>query len=312
MKRKVLVTGAAGYLGSVLCGRLLEAGWSVLALDNLYYNECGLLQYCAHPEFDFVLGDARDPAILKPLLANVDAIIPLAALVGVGACNRDPQTAKAINLDAVLLLNRLRSKDQLVVYPTTNSGYGSKTGEIFCTEETPLEPISLYGETKAQAEAALLSSPNAICFRLATVFGVSTRMRLDLLVNHFVHTAVRDGYIILFEKHFKRNFVHIRDVADCFLHALTSPTQMLGRTFNLGLDAANVSKEELALKVKEHLPNFCIQTSEIGTDPDKRNYVVSNQRLREAGFEAKRSLDDGIRELLKFYRMAGRWHFHNV
>jgi nucleoside-diphosphate-sugar epimerase len=311
-KPRVLITGAAGYLGSVLCGRLLEAGYRVLALDNLYYGECSLFHYCAHPDFEFIHGDARDKSLIKSVLPKVEAIIPLAAMVGVGACKRDPDMARSVNLDAILMLNRLRSPDQLVVYPTTNSGYGTKSGDVFCTEETPLEPISLYGETKAQAEAALLESPNAICLRLATVFGLSPRMRLDLLVNHFVYAAVTEGYLVIFEKHFKRNFVHVRDVADCFLHCLENRGRMVGRTFNVGLDSANLSKEELALKVKEHVPNFYLHFSEIGADPDKRNYVVSNQRLREAGFEAQRSLDDGIRELIKGYRMLGRTRFKNV
>ncbi|MEW6156925.1 MAG: NAD(P)-dependent oxidoreductase [Verrucomicrobiota bacterium] len=311
-KPRVLITGAAGYLGSVLCGRLLEAGYRVLALDNLYYGECSLFHYCAHPDFEFIHGDARDKSLIKSVLPKVEAIIPLAAMVGVGACKRDPDMARSVNLDAILMLNRLRSPDQLVVYPTTNSGYGTKSGDVFCTEETPLEPISLYGETKAQAEAALLESPNAICLRLATVFGLSPRMRLDLLVNHFVYAAVTEGYLVIFEKHFKRNFVHVRDVADCFLHCLENRGRMVGRTFNVGLDSANLSKEELALKVKEHVPNFYLHFSEIGADPDKRNYIVSNQRLREAGFEAQRSLDDGIRELIKGYRMLGRTRFKNV
>ena len=210
------------------------------------------------------------------------------------------------------MLNRLRSKQQLVVYPTTNSGYGAKTGDVFCTEETPLDPISLYGVTKADAEKALLDSPNTITLRLATVFGMSPRMRLDLLVNHFVYAAVTDRYLVIFEKHFKRNYVHIRDVADCFLHCIQNRDRMIGRPFNVGLDSANLSKEELALKVKEYVPDFYIHFAEVGQDPDKRNYIVSNQRLREAGFEAKRSLDDGICELLKGYRMLKRMPFKNV
>lgn len=311
-KPKVLLTGAAGYLGSILCGHLLEAGYGVVALDNLYYGECSLFHYCAHPDFHFVLGDARDKSLLKSVLKDVDAIIPLAAMVGVGACKRDPALACSVNRDAILLLNRLRSPDQLIVYPTTNSGYGTSSGAVYCTEETPLQPISLYGETKAEAEAALLASPNAICLRLATVFGISPRMRLDLLVNHFVLAAVTEGYLVIFEKDFKRNYVHVRDVADCFLHCLKQRETMTGRTFNVGLDSANLSKAELAAKVQEHVPGFYVHFAEIGTDPDKRNYIVSNERLRQAGFEAKRTLDHGIKELMKGYKMLGRTRFKNV
>jgi len=210
------------------------------------------------------------------------------------------------------LLNRLRSPRQLVVYPTTNSGYGTKSGQSYCTEDTPLDPISLYGQTKVQAEAELLNSPNTITLRLATVFGMSPRMRLDLLVNHFVYAAVTDHYVVIFEKDFKRNYVHIRDVADCFLYALGHSQAMAGRPYNVGLDAANLSKEELALKVKTYVPDFYLHFAPVGSDPDKRDYIVSNQRLREAGFEAKRSLDEGIQELLKGYRMLGRAPLKNV
>ena len=199
-----------------------------------------------------------------------------------------------------------------MVYPTTNSGYGARSGDLHCTEETPLEPISLYGRTKVDAETELLQADNTITFRLATVFGMSPRMRLDLLVNHFTYTAATDGYIVIFEKDFKRNYVHVRDVADCFLHAIGNAPAMVGRPFNVGLDTANLSKEELALKIKEQVPSFHIQFSELGSDPDKRNYIVSNQRLREAGFEAKRSLEQGIRELLKGFRMFGRPPYKNL
>jgi nucleoside-diphosphate-sugar epimerase len=261
---------------------------------------------------DFVWGDVRDEQLLQRLVAAADVLIPLAAIVGAPACDRDPWLAESVNLEAVRLLNRLRSPRQLVVYPNTNSGYGTKSGSPLCTEETPLEPISLYGRTKVAAELELLNSPNSITLRLATVFGVSPRMRLDLLVNHFVYAAVTDGYIILFEKDFQRNFVHIRDVADCFLHCLAHAERMIGRPYNVGLDAANLSKEELALAIKQHVPNFCVQCSDIGVDPDKRNYLVSNERLRQSGFEAQRSLDDGIRELLKGYRMLARSPYKNV
>lgn len=211
-----------------------------------------------------------------------------------------------MNLDAIRLLMKLRSPSQLVVYPMTNSGYGSKSGEVFCTEETPLEPVSLYGRTKAEAEAEVLSAPGTTSLRLATMFGVSPRMRVDLLVNHFTWAAVTDGYLVLFEKDFKRNFIHVRDVADLFLHVLREPDRVIGRCFNAGLDDANLSKEELALRIKAHVPSFHVRASEVGRDPDRRNYVVSSARLRDAGFEARRTLDEGIRELLRGYRMLPR------
>jgi len=312
MKAKVLVTGAAGYLGSILCEHLIEAGYRVTAVDSLIYGQNSLFHLCANADFDFVFGDARDEGLIRRVAKDADILIPLAAIVGAPACDRDPLLARSVNLEAIQMLKRIRSPAQLVVYPTTNSGYGAKTGDVFCTEETPLEPISLYGQTKTQAEQELLESPNAITLRLATVFGMSPRMRLDLLVNHFVYAAVTDGYIVIFEKDFKRNYIHIRDVADAFLYCIENSSGMTGRPYNAGLDAANLSKEELALKVKEYVANFYIHFSEVGSDPDKRNYIVSNQRLREAGFEAKRSLDDGIQELLKGYRMIGRSQFENA
>lgn len=312
MTARILVTGAAGYLGSVLCEHLLDAGYRVTALDSLMYGQNSLFHLCANPAFDFVEGDVRNEDLMHRLIKDADVIIPLAAIVGAPACKRDPGMTKSVNLEAVQLINRLRSPQQLVVYPNTNSGYGASTGDTYCTEDTPLDPISLYGQTKVQAELELLESPNAITLRLATVFGTSPRMRLDLLVNHFVYTAITDGYLVIFEKDFKRNYVHIRDVADCMIYCIKNAEKMAGRPYNVGLDAANLSKEELALKVKEYVPNFYLHFAAIGSDPDKRNYIVSNQRLREAGFEAKRTLDDGIKELLKGYRMMGRAAFKNI
>lgn len=311
--RRVLVTGGLGYLGSIACEHLLAAGYAVTALDNLMYgNGQGLYHLCANPAFDFVKGDVRDEAVMRNALKTADAVIHLAGVVGAGACDRDPLLAKSVNFESVKLLNKLRSSNQLVVFPNTNSGYGATSGATFCTEDTPLEPISLYGCTKCDAERLLLDSPNAVTLRLATVFGMSPRMRLDLLVNHFVYAAVKDAYLVLFEKDFKRNFVHVRDVADCFLHALENGPAMSGRPYNLGLDSANLSKEDLAFAVKKHVPKFYIHFAPIGEDPDKRNYVVSSARLKAAGFEARRSLDDGIRELLKGYRMEPRATFKNV
>lgn len=312
MPTKVLVTGAAGYLGSILCEHLLARGFAVTALDSLLYGQRSLFHLCANPDFDFVFGDARDPDLLASLVKSADVIIPLAAVVGAPACARDPWTAESVNHDALSLINRLRGPGQLMIYPTTNSGYGTKSGEVYCTEETLLEPISKYGVDKVQAEREILESPNAITLRLATVFGFSPRMRLDLLVNHFTWCAFNDGYLVIFEKDFKRNYIHIRDVADCFIHCIDNAGSMVGRPYNAGLDAANLSKEELALKIKAHLPEFYIHFAEVGSDPDKRNYIVSNQRLREAGFEARRGLDQGIDELIKGYRMLARQPFKNV
>lgn len=308
----ILVTGGAGYLGSVLCELLLNKGYKVTTVDNLMYRQKSLFHLCNNPNFDFVFGDVRDDKLIRRLIKGADVIIPLAAIVGAPACDMDPQLATSTNLKAIQLLNKLRSKDQLIIYPTTNSGYGTSSGEVFCTEETPLQPISLYGRTKSDAEAELLASENTITLRLATVFGMSPRMRLDLLINHFVFVALNDGCIVLFEKDFKRNFIHIRDVADCFIYCIENSKKMVGKPYNVGLDSANLSKGELALKIKEHLPNFYIHFAEFGTDPDKRNYIVSNQRLRKAGFEAKRSLDEGIKELIKGYQMIKRLEYKNV
>lgn len=312
MRCRVLVTGASGFIGSVLCQHLLDAGHEVLALDSLMYGQHSLFHLCAKRGFDFIHGDARDERLLKELIPRADVLIPLAALVGAPACDRDPWLAQTVNFDAIKLLNRLRSPDQLVIYPTTNSGYGTKSGDVFCTEETPLEPISLYGATKVKAEALLLDSPNSITLRLATVFGMSPRMRLDLLVNHFVYAAVTDGYLVIFEKDFKRNYIHIRDVADCFGYCIANAEAMKGQPYNAGLDEANLSKEELAKKIREYVPRLYVHYADVGSDPDKRNYIVSNRRLREAGFVAQRSLDDGITELIKGYRMLGRGYLKNV
>ncbi len=309
---RVLVTGGAGYLGSVMCEHLLSAGYRVTVVDNLMYRQRSLFHLCAHPAFDFEYGDVRDEGLMRRLITHADVLIPLAAIVGAPACDRDPWLAQSVNMESVRLLNRLRSPSQMVAFATTNSGYGTKSGESYCTEDTPLEPISLYGRTKMQAEAELLDTPNTISLRLATVFGMSPRMRLDLLVNHFVHAAVTDGYIVIFEKDLRRNYVYIRDVADCFIYCTEHADALVGRCYNLGLDAANVSKERLALKVKEHVPDFAIEFAPIRSDLDRRDYLVSSERLRAAGFEARRSLDDGIVELLKGYRMM-RWRpFENV
>ncbi len=314
MEGRVLVTGGLGYLGGILCEHLLDAGFHVTALDSMMYGQAhqGLFHLCAYPHFDVTKGDVRDERVVKALLASADIIVHLAAIVGAGACDRDPLLATSVNFESVRLLARLRSPRQLVIFPNTNSGYGTTAADTLCTEDSPLAPISLYGKTKVDAERLLLDQPNTMSFRLATVFGMSPRMRLDLLVNHFVYAACKDGYLVIFEKEFKRNFVHVRDVADCMLHGIRHAQGMQGRAYNVGLDAANLSKEELARKVQKHVPKFYLHFAAIGQDPDQRNYIVSSQRLREAGFEPKRSLDEGIRELLKGYAMLGPRLYRNA
>ncbi len=298
----VLITGGAGYIGSVLTEHLLDAGYRVTVLDNLFFQQRSLMHLAGDPRFEFVFGDARDEALLKKLLSDADVVIPLVAVVGAPACERDPHLARSLNLDAVRLLNRLRRPDQLLVFPATDSSYGSRPG-VVCAEDTPLEPLSLYAKTKVEAEAGILNSPNAVSLRLATVFGASPRMRLDLLVNHFVHTAVNEGALVVFEKDFRRQFVHVRDVADAFRFAIEHAPQMTGRAYNVGRDDMNVSKGELAERIKQFIPNLLVHFADVGKDPEGRNFVVSHARMRALGFEPARTLDFGIQELIKSYRM---------
>lgn len=312
MSERVLITGGAGYIGSILTEHLLKKGHKVTILDNLLFGQQTHFHFCANPDYEFVFGDCRNEATLKKLVSKADTIIALAAIVGAPACDRDPWMAKSINHDSITMINKIRSKDQFLIYPMTNSGYGTQSGDQFCTEETPLEPISLYGTTKVEAEQEVLSSENGVSLRLATVFGMSPRLRLDLLVNYFTYMALQEKYLVLFEKDFKRNFVHVRDVADCMIYCMENRKAMSGRPFNLGNDEANMSKQDLALRIKEQLPELYIHYADVGSDPDKRNYVVSNQRLREAGFEANRSIDAGITELLKGYQMLKRSPLKNV
>ena len=303
-KEKVLITGGSGYLGSVLTGHLLNEGYKVTCLDNLMYRQNSLFNFAFNPDFNFVYGDCRDEKLLEEIISDVDVIIPLAAIVGMAACKMKPNEAKQINYEAIVKLNNLRSKNQKLIFPTTNSGYGAKSGDIFCTEETPLEPISLYGETKAKAEKYLLEDEkDATTLRLATVFGTSSRMRSDLLVNNFVLRALKDGYVVLYEAEFKRNYIHIKDVARCFHHCIEKFDSMKNQTYNVGLENANLSKLEMAEKIKEYLPKFEMVCKDIGEDPDKRNYIVSNKKIINTGFKTLFSLDDGIKELIKGYEI---------
>jgi nucleoside-diphosphate-sugar epimerase len=295
---RILITGGAGYIGSVLTGHLLDVGHHVTVLDTLFYRQESLLPYCNHPRFAFTRGSCLDESLLRALVPRHDTIVPLAAMVGAPVCDRDPDLACRINLEAIRLLNRLRSDAQQVLYPCTNSGYGIGDSGVCCTEESPLKPISLYGRTKVEAERLLLDSGNVITFRLATVFGVSPRMRLDLLVNDFTLRAVRDRSIVLFESHFKRNYIHVRDVARVFLHGMENWDSMKDEPYNVGMSDCNISKRELCERIKAHVPELAIIEAPVGSDPDKRDYIVSNEKIERTGYGCAVSLDDGIRELI--------------
>jgi nucleoside-diphosphate-sugar epimerase len=309
---KILVTGGAGYLGSILVPSLLEAGYHVTVVDNFMFRQSSLNQLCAHADFDVVRGDVRDSDLMRRLTRNADIIIPLAALVGAPLCNADRVGAESINRDAVVLLADILSPDQCLLMPITNSGYGIGEPGKLCDETSPLRPISLYGRTKVDAEEAVLTRGNAISLRLATVFGMAPRMRLDLLVNDFVYRAVNDRAVVLFEAHFKRNFIHIRDVARAFLHAIQHFDTMRDQPYNVGLSDANLSKRELCERIQRQLPGFVFVEAPIGEDPDKRDYIVSNERLEATGFTPSWSLDAGIAELIKGYRMLRGSAYANV
>ncbi len=310
---KVLVTGGAGYLGSILVPALLDRGFAVTVVDNFMYGQDSLAAVCYRPEFSLVRGDVRSLDTMKPLLKDADVIIPLAALVGAPLCDRDPLAATSTNLKAIVDMLGLLSPSQRVLLPITNSGYGVGEAGRFCTEETPIRPVSLYGRDKVEVERTLLERhPSALSFRLATVFGMSPRMRLDLLVNDFTYRAITDRFIVLFESHFKRNFIHVRDVARVFLHGIDNFAALKGQIYNVGLSDANLSKLELCEKIREYVPSFVIHESNIGKDPDKRDYIVSNEKIERTGFKPAFSLDAGIRELIKGFAMIRNVKYSNV
>jgi len=308
----ILVTGGAGYIGSNLVPTFLGKGHSVTVIDNFMWGSNSLAACCCYDGFEVINADAREESVLQKAISKADVIIPLAALVGAPLCKKDPIAAASINRDAVLSLIKLSSKDQIFLYPNTNSGYGLGQGESFCTEESPLKPISLYGTSKCEAENAILARGNSITFRLATAFGVAPRMRVDLLVNDFVYRAVTDRFVVLFESHFKRNYIHNRDVTSAFLHALENFDSMKNETYNLGLSDANLSKAELCEVIKKQVPGFVYFESQIGEDPDKRNYIVSNEKIEKTGWQPSWSLEAGIAELIKQYRMIKNSVYSNV
>jgi len=308
----VLVTGGAGYLGSIMVPDLLALGHKVTVLDSFLFKQSSLNHCCYHPNFTVVKGDIRQKDTMLSLIKNADVVIPLAALVGAPLCNLDPVSATTINRDAIELMISLLSKDQIVLMPTTNSAYGTGDKDNLCNEESPLRPISQYAIEKVEIEKKLMQHPNAISFRLATVFGMSPRMRIDLLVNDFTYRAVNDGFVVLFESHFKRNYIHVRDVSRVFQHALSHHNDMKGEIYNVGLSDANVSKKELCELIQEQLPKFIFIDEQIGKDPDQRNYIVSNEKIQSTGFKTEFSLELGIGELVKGYTMIKNSLYGNV
>jgi nucleoside-diphosphate-sugar epimerase len=309
---RILVTGGAGYLGSVIVPELLNIGHEVTVIDNFMYNQASLLDCCHREQLNIVRGDARDKCLLSEHIKQADAILPLACLTGAPLCDKLPFEARTIVYDAVKLILELRGKGQSIIFPTTNSGYGIGQEGIYCTEETPLNPVSLYGKLKGEIEQYLLSEGNVITLRLATVFGISPRMRLDLLVNDFTYRAVYDGFVVLYQAHFMRNYIHIRDVVRAFLHCLDNFNRLKDQPYNVGLSTANLSKWQLCEQIQKQLPLFHFVEAEVGEDPDKRNYIVSNEKIEATGFKPIYSLENGITELIKGYQIIKRSQYANV
>jgi nucleoside-diphosphate-sugar epimerase len=312
MKYKILVTGGAGYIGSVLVKQLLDNGHDVTVVDNFMYNQSSLNSLCIYNNFSIIRADVRDKQKILSILSAFDVIIPLAALVGAPICKFDPVGATTINRDSVIFILKNISKNQIILMPTTNSAYGSGDKNNLCDENSKLNPISQYAIDKVEVEKELMQFENTISFRLATVFGMSPRMRVDLLVNDFVYRAVNDGYVVLFESHYKRNFIHIKDVSNVFIFALENFNKMKNQIYNVGLSNANLSKKDLCNVIKKKINNFVFFEEEMQKDPDQRNYIVSNEKIEKLGFRPKIMIDQGIEELIKGYQMLKVKNFSNI
>jgi nucleoside-diphosphate-sugar epimerase len=312
LSQKILVTGGAGYLGSTMVPELLKAGNQVTVLDNFSYHQNSLAHVCHDTSLKVVNGDIRLREVMAPQMSDADIIIPLAAFVGAPLCNKDPVGATTVNRDAILMMLDLANDDQAILMPTTNSAYGTGSENNSCDEESDLRPITQYAKEKVEIEKVLMGRKNSISFRLATVFGMSPRMRIDLLVNDFAYRAVHDRFIVLFESHFKRNYIHVRDVTRAFLHGITQFDSMKGNIFNVGLSEANLSKKELCEAIKKHVPDFVFIEAPVGKDPDQRNYIVSNEKIEATCFKPVHSLDAGIQELVKGFTMIKNTKYGNV
>jgi nucleoside-diphosphate-sugar epimerase len=310
---RVLVTGGAGYIGSILVPALLDRGFEVTVVDNFMYHQISLAAVCHRRELTVVRGNVRSPDTMRPLLAGGDIIIPLAALVGAPLCDRDPLAATSTNLTAIVEIADRLGREQRVLVPVTNSGYGIGQKEQHCTEESPIKPLSLYARSKVEAEQALPARhPSTISFRLATVFGMSPRMRLDLLDNDFTYRACTDRFLVLFEGHARRNFIDLRDVARAFLHGIDRFEAMCGQIYNVGLSDANLSKRELCERIAATVRGFVFHDSPVGHDPDQRDSIVSNEKIERTGFRPEFSLDAGIRELVKGFAMLRYGAYRNA
>lgn len=309
---KILITGGAGYIGSLLVPDLLARNFEVTVIDNFIYKQVSLASLIRDPKLKLVFGDVRDKQLMREHLGKADVVIPLAAIVGAPACNKDPFTAESVNKDSILWMLKQMSPHQRIIMPTTNSAYGSGDKDNYCDENSPLNPLSLYARDKVLIEKAVMEKSNSTSLRLATVFGLSPRMRLDLLVNNFAFRALTDGFIILFEGHFKRNYIHLLDVVQAFNLAIEYENVFSGQIFNVGLSDANISKVELCREIQSLLPKFTFLEAATGNDPDQRNYIVSNQKIEALGFQPKISLKDGLVELIKGLRMFDHRPFTNV
>ncbi len=312
MDKKILITGGAGYIGSILTPMLLKNGYKVTVFDNFLFNQNSLNSCCNNNNFDVIKGDIRVQNQIEPLLKDHDIIIPLAAIVGMPFCNKDPIAAKSTNVDAMKSMFSLLSKDQIILMPTTNSAYGTGDKNNYCNEDSELNPISDYAKHKVEVEKILMDHENSISFRLATVFGMSPRMRIDLLVNDFTYRAVNDGFIVLFESHFKRNYIHINDVSRVFVHSIKNFEKMKNNIYNVGLSDANLSKLELCNIIREFVDQFVVLEESFTNDPDQRNYIVSNEKIEKTGFKTKNNIRMGIEELIKGYKMIKNSKYGNI